>query len=269
MKSTRMETGLYLMITSSFKNLPKINSSLSIQLGLNGFSFFVSSQRLNSDALAYSFQHKTSEKEIARVLKDFILKHEVLHQNFSKVTLTSTDANFSLVPLAVYDENLKETYLNYNIKSLATDNIFCDAVDQTNIVFSIPNTLNAVIEQFYEINTYNHLNALLLKYLTTEFTQSLGARIFIYPFQNFFHLLILNGTELLFSNAFPYENSADFLYYFLFTLEQLNLDPASQTLQLLDTIDSESLTLLESYVFEVKISSNTPKNLIHLKNLQV
>jgi len=263
-----MVTGQYRMITSNFKNLPKIASSLSIQLGLNGFSFFVSSQQLNSDALSFYFKNRKSEKEITEALSDFILKNEILHQNFSKVSVTYTDNPFCLVPNAIFEADEKELYLKYNVKTYTTDALLHASVNDTKIVFSIPKSLQSKLEEFYEIDVYNHLSAQLLHYLVKEYKQNFSPRVFVYPFKDFFYIFLLSGSEILFCNTFPYENAADFLYYLLFAFEQLNIDTTKETLYLLAPVDNEVINTITPYIFDIKVSSNTPKNFIHLRNLQ-
>lgn len=263
-----METGQYLMITNSFKNLQKTTSRLSIQLGLNGFSFFISSQKLNSDAYSIILEGRKSEKEILEILFDFIIKNEVLQQNFSQVTVTYSDYIFAVVPKAMFEEKHIAEYLKFNVKHLESDNLFYNTVYSNKIVFSIPEIIKRQLENYYTISSYNHLSSILLKYISKEYKQNIGHRIFIYTYKGFFYLMILNGQDLLFCNTFPYESTGDFLYYLLFTFEQLNLDPTKETLHLLNTMDKETISALEPYIYDIKIPTDSLKNIVHLANLQ-
>ncbi len=256
------------MITNSFKELPQINSSLSIQLSLNGFSFFISSQQLNSDALAFRFDSRKSEKELLEVLSDFIIKHEVLQQNFRKVTITYSDYIFSVVPQEIFQEEQKENYLKYNVKPLASDQLFHTNVLQNEIVFSIPEVIKTKLEEYYDITQFNHLSSVLLNHISKEYKQSLSHRIFIYSYEDFFYVLVLNGQQLLFCNTFPYETTGDFLYYLLFAFEQLNLNSTKETLYLLNAINEDTLSFIEPYIYDIKIPASIPKNFVHLANLQ-
>ena len=256
------------MITNSFKDLLKINTSLSIQLGLNGFSFFISSQQLSSDALTHKLAERSTEKEVIEALSNFILKNEILQQNFAKVTITYTDYIFTLIPKELFQEKRKEDYLKYNVQPLPSDIILHEEVEDTTITFAIPDLLKEKLEEYYHIDAYNHLSTTLLRYLLKEYRQNIGPRIFVYTYQDFFYLFVLNGSELLFCNTFPYKSDGDFLYYLLFTLEQLNLDPAKETLHLLNHIDNETLASIEPFIYDIKVPTKAFKNLVHLSNLQ-
>ncbi len=257
------------MITNSFKDLNKTTSSLSIQLGLNGFSFFVSSQQLNSDALQLNLNSRASEKEVSEALSDFILKNEILQQNFSKVFVTYTDYIFNLVPNTIFDKDQISNYLEYNVKPLVSDSILYQEVHDTTVIYTIPTLIKTQLEQLYNITSYNHLSSILLKHILKEYKQNIGPRIFIYTYQDFFYLYVLNGQELQFCNTFPYQSNGDFLYYLIFSLEQLNLDPAKETLHLLNNINEETLKTIEPFIYDIKVLSNSLKNFVHLRNLQV
>jgi hypothetical protein len=55
--------------------------------------------------------------------------------------------------------------------------------------------------------------------------------------------VIVKDKELLFCNTFTYETKEDFIYYILFTTEQLKLDPEDLDLILLGNIHEDSASL--------------------------
>ena len=54
-----------------------------------------------------------------------------------------------------------------------------------------------------------------------------------------FEIVVLQNQKLLFFNSFDYKTPEDFLYYLLFTAEQLNMNPENFQLELLGTITQE------------------------------
>jgi hypothetical protein len=52
--------------------------------------------------------------------------------------------------------------------------------------------------------------------------------------------IIIQNQKLLFFNSFDYQTPEDFIYYVLFTAEQLSLNPENFPLELIGNIDSES-----------------------------
>jgi len=61
-----------------------------------------------------------------------------------------------------------------------------------------------------------------------------------------YDVVITKGSELLFSNIFTYETSEDFIYYLLFTFEQLELNPDIIEVRFYGEIDKLSSTWMVS-----------------------
>jgi hypothetical protein len=58
--------------------------------------------------------------------------------------------------------------------------------------------------------------------------------------QGHFEIIVIQNQKLLLFNSFDYETPEDFIYYVLFTAEQLNLNPEKFALELIGDIDSEN-----------------------------
>jgi len=61
-----------------------------------------------------------------------------------------------------------------------------------------------------------------------------------------FDMVVSNGSNLILHNTFPFETSEDLIYYILFTLEQLGLNPDSVTVRFYGEIDKMSSSWLVS-----------------------
>ncbi len=55
-----------------------------------------------------------------------------------------------------------------------------------------------------------------------------------------FEIIVVQNQKLLLFNSFDYQTPEDFLYYLLFTAEQLNMNPENFKLELLVTIAEEN-----------------------------
>ena len=53
-------------------------------------------------------------------------------------------------------------------------------------------------------------------------------------------IVIIEGNQLLFYNAFPYHSKQDFIYFIIFVIEQLNLNPEDIELKFSGKIDKKS-----------------------------
>ncbi|CAN5550956.1 hypothetical protein BH11BAC2_BH11BAC2_12410 [soil metagenome] len=67
-------------------------------------------------------------------------------------------------------------------------------------------------------------------------------------------LVATKGSELLFSNIFKYKDSEDFIYYLLYTLEQLQLNPDKTAVRFYGEIDKTSASWMVSKKYIRNIS---------------
>lgn len=81
-------------------------------------------------------------------------------------------------------------------------------------------------------------------------------KLFLHCQPNHFELVIIEKGKLLFANSFEYETSEDFLYYLLFTAEQLGMDPEDFELVLCGNIsnDAEAYKLAWNYIKNISFA---------------
>ena len=100
---------------------------------------------------------------------------------------------------------------------------------------------------------YKHSSTLLIDTLLQKVTQE-GASYYINVCQNHFEIIVVENGKLLLYNTFEYKTKEDFIYFLLFTVEQLKSDP--ETLQLYFsgqiTEDSELYTIAYTYIRHIQ-----------------
>ena len=64
--------------------------------------------------------------------------------------------------------------------------------------------------------------------------------MFIHINSGHFEIIVIQNQKLLLFNSFYYNTPEDFIYYILFTAEQLNLNPENFPLELIGDIDAEN-----------------------------
>ena len=63
--------------------------------------------------------------------------------------------------------------------------------------------------------------------------------MFVHLLDSHFEIIIVQNQQLLLYNSFDYKTPEDFIYYLLFTAEQLQLNPENFKLELLGSIAEE------------------------------
>ncbi len=182
--------------------------------------------------------HSTTPEELLMEIEDLVRENFMLQQDFSEVTVVYASGVYGLVPAPLFDESRASEYLKFNSKILANDYIAHDLLENLDmVVVYVPymNINNFFFEKYGSFNYY-HSASVLLKTILENEKFSLP-KIFLHLQQNHFDCIIIKDGKLLLCNTFTYKTPADFIYYTLFCLEQLKLNPETVTVLLCGDIE--------------------------------
>ena len=241
-------------------------SHLSIQFSLDGFSFCIFHKDLKTYAALYdySFQelNNTPQKlleNITSVFKD----EELLQKKYDSVDVSHINELSTLVPKPLFDEKKLSTYLSYNTKIYRHDYFEYDEIanhDIMTVYIPYVNINNYLIDMFGGFN-YKHHSHILIENLLDIYKYSLVPQIFAHVHNNQFEIVVITDKKLQLYNTFTFSTKEDFIYYILFTAEQLNLNPEKFQLLLLGGIekDDELFKMAYKYIRNVKMLENRSK----------
>tara|TARA_B110000003_G_scaffold276576_1_gene324086 strand:+ start:18110 stop:18943 length:834 start_codon:yes stop_codon:yes gene_type:complete len=244
---------------------------LSIQFSLDGFSFCISNRYEEIYKFSsYNFlKNKKSPELILDNLKEVFNQEKSLQEEFESVTVIHQNNLNSLVPNKYFkDENLKD-YLKYSIKTIATDLIVFDDLDFMkckNIYIPYVNINNFLFQNFGEFE-YKHHSSILLEKLFLKSTYEL--QFFVNVSRNMFDIAVIKNKKLLFFNIFKYQTKEDFIYYILFTLEQLELSTEDTIILLLGDIEKsyDTYQILYKYIRNIDFLNSKQNILINQKEI--
>lgn len=223
------------------QNMNKLK--LSIQVCLNGLSFLI----LNCEKNELVWYKKTifpKEFNPIKILKEIELvyaKEEFLQNPMEEVMLLFSNDLYSIVPEEYFIEEEASNYLKFNTKILKTDVVAHDLMEATNMVnVYIPytNITNYFFDKYGEFEYKHSISVFAEAMLSLE--KSMLAKVYLNNYKDYYDLVIVRNGKLLLSNTFKYDSAEDFIYYLLFTLEQLKLDPSEIDLILTGEISEES-----------------------------
>ncbi|MEZ4797657.1 MAG: DUF3822 family protein [Flavobacteriaceae bacterium] len=256
-----METGQKTFQKSN--NIDKsVNNILSIQVSLNGLSFCI----LNSDNNSithYSnikFAKTLNPTEVLQQLKDHLATNKVLQQDFANVYLIHENELSTLVPKSLFNEDNLADYLKFNAKILNNDYITFDDLTQGDIVnVYVPyvNINNFLYDSFGDFE-FNHFSTLLLNAVFSIHKKKEETTMYVNVSKNHFEIVVVKGNSLILYNTFEYKTKEDFIYYILFTSEQLELNPEEFPLILVGNIseNDELYNMAYTYIRHVSIYEN-------------
>ena len=242
-------------------------NKLSIQVSLNGLSFCVLDTVDHKIELsdAISFEKERTPYGLQKGLVALLERNSLSKKTFSEVLVIHRNSLFSLVPKSLFNEENLANYLKFNSKILATDHISFDELDDLDIVnvyISYMNVNNYIYELFGEF-TYKHNGSVLLETLLKSNTTENKPICYVNSLHSQMDIVVISQKKLLFYNSFKYHTKEDFIYYLLFTYEQLKLKTEKTALKLFGSIqkDDELYALCYQYIKNVSIyNSNLPFN---------
>jgi hypothetical protein len=212
--------------TLSLENIKE--NKLSIQFNLDGFSFSIYSPASKKVAYfrEYAFENSQTSPENLLLKIEAIFKTDPYLQNDFGTVLVIHQNNLStLVPDRFFDEKELTSYLNFNIKTLATDFISFDAIevlDAKNIYIPYVNINNYLFQNFGEFE-YKHHSSVLIENLLKNTTNTTKT-MYVNVSKTTIDVVVLEKEKLVLFNTFSYNSKEDFIYYVLFVSGQLNLD---------------------------------------------
>ncbi|MEX1382659.1 DUF3822 family protein [Lutibacter sp.] len=239
-----------------FKNLEE--NHLSIQLSLDGFSFCVFNKPSNSVAVfaKYEFSNSPTPFEHLNLVKELYSQETLLKLKFTSINVTHFNNLITQVPLPFFNKKNLKNYLQKTIKVLDNDYITYDEINNSEIVnIYIPFVnINNFLLDIYGSFIFKHSSTVLIETLLNQFKNQGEDYCFVNVSNLNFEIVVLKNKNLELYNCFTFKTKEDFIYYILFTAEQLNLNPEEFNLILLGDIEKESelYTILYQYIRNIK-----------------
>ena len=234
-------------------------NKLSIQVSLNGLSFCVldtiSNTITNSERQV--FDKILNPFELQNNLRTLLEKHQIHKTSFSEVIVVHSNGLFSFVPKSLFDENELANYLKLNAKILANDHLAYDTLenyDMVNVYVPFVNINNYIFELFGEFE-YKHNGTVLVEALLNNSGANKEPICYVHVDGQQMSITVISQKKLQLHNNFTFTSKEDFIYYLLFTMEQLNLETETTKLKLFGSIeeDDEFYKLCYSYIKDITI----------------
>lgn len=229
---------------------------LTIQYSLDGLSFVIFD--IENQQFVSLKHYKTEDKSLSlnALLSELQEKESWKINDFFKVFFL-IDNNFNtFVPGQLYDKDLKEDYLK--LLNIPHDSqVATDTIPFFNIynVYPVTKDIELSLEDFSNKIEVRHASTILIESLIKEFSnRTPEARAFVNVKDNSFELTVINNCNLIFHNYFNFNTKEDFLYFILFTFEQLHIDNEIVPLFFMGFIEEKSaiVELCSRYIRNIR-----------------
>ncbi|WP_240905128.1 DUF3822 family protein [Flagellimonas oceani] len=237
---------------------------MSIQVGLNGLSFCVI-DTITHKILAFEkliFKTQLTPYLMLKELKEKLGDQSGIGKDFSEVMVIHKNNMFSLVPKPLFNREELPNYLKFNAKIMANDLIAHDEIpnqDIINVYIPYTNINNYIFDLFGEFE-FKHSGTVLLNTLLNQNRTTSEPICYVQVSDREMEMMVMSEKKLLFYNQFEYKSKEDFLYYLLFSLEQLVMDLEKIHLKLFGAIEEGDPIYELCYQYVKNISVFVPSN---------
>ena len=235
------------------------NIKLSIHISLNGLSFCIIDLFSNQVSFlrTYSLSKNTTPKELLKVLKKGFKDNAELKNNFSSVKAIHYNSLSTLVPGALFDKNNALSYLKFNSKILQNDYVAYDKIfnnECVNVYIPYVN-INNYIFKIFDVFVYNHYSSIILEKVKLIEKNATTPSLYLNINDNHMELIYFVENKLVFYNRFDFNSTEDLIYFLLFTLDQLKLNPEEISLVITGNIseNDDNHKIIFKYVRNVSI----------------
>lgn len=237
-------------------------NTLSIQVSLDGFSFYAQNEHSNDQHLLahYVTNEPGDPDNILLDIEQVFEENKDLSSVFNNIEVVYRNELFTIVPIALFDPERLTDYLKYNTKILSTDFIVYDELKPYDlVVVYIPfaNINNFFFDRFGSFSYHHNMTLFIKDVLDNAVANKKQAVVSLTDTS--FDLIAHEGKKMLLANSFSYENPEDFLYHILFCYEQLNFDPDEDKLIIKGEISSsgELYQLAHTYIRHISLAEET------------
>ena len=239
---------------------------LSLQIGRDGLYAAVMDLSSNTYVALeeHLFEGIQNTSQLATELKSCVKKSKLLTSIPSKTDIGIINEYSLLVPEALYDESAKKgmfefaqgRHEDYILKEDKLVNL------KARNVFALPVELRDVLLTLAPNARIRHASTSLIEASQLSCKQLEGEQLVLHVQYSHFEILHFRDGQLRYSNSFAYTTAEDFIYYVLFTMEQLELNTEKVGVEILGEIDYSSNTyvLLYKYVRNIRFGQR-PKGL--------
>nr|WP_319397886.1 DUF3822 family protein [uncultured Carboxylicivirga sp.] len=246
------------VVSPSFDESITTSYFLSIRSASDGLSFCVLDPVTNTYIAYADIPFKDVSADNIKTQEQLITE-KLLNLPYKKVLFMIETSNATLVPTALYDPSKKEELYRLN-HSIENDNWVLmehkiKMADAWNI-FAIPKFLYHLIKnQFDSVSFYQQYSPFVEGCLLSAQSAKSENSIHIDMHDHFFDVVAMESRSLKLCNSFKFSSTNDFVYFVLFTFEQLKMTTENTRIYLHGVYDRQNpnYLALKNYLRHTKI----------------
>lgn len=238
---------------------------LSILMGLDSFDFMILDSRQHVQAMR-SYAVGPQLMAQPEIPKSLVQGDNLMNQPYRAVRAGWAHGKSTLVPQRLYNEQKKTAYLEQTTDIEPGELVLADSLRDFGArnVYTMPRALETFVRQAFPGCRLFHISSALLEGIRKLATLKEGPQIYAHIKGGFIFVFAFEDKNLLFSNAFPYQNAKDFIYFLLLPYQQLGFKPGRDPAYLSGQLLEDSEIYREAFRYIKNIHFVEPPAFFHL-----
>jgi hypothetical protein len=207
------------------------NKSLSIRVCADGLSFCVYTPS-SPEPFEYKVYKVKPTISLAANLKEALMTEPILKENYQRVNVIVSTANFTTVPVVAFKSEDVEDIYNYVFPKATPRKISYNVLRRSGIaiIFGLDkNIYQLILDDFPRARFYASAST-LIEFFGERSLLGTNKKMFSYIHENEMTLYAFDQGRLLFVNTFNVHETADCQYYILNVWKQLGMDQIDDAL---------------------------------------
>ncbi len=237
---------------------------MSIQVGLNGLSFCILDTVANKYVALKHYPFLQDEQDgLSDQMREVIKKDEFLGRDYKSMAVMPVCHRATIVPAPLYREKEKEAFFRFNFMPEEDEAVIASrvkAIDAWSLFALPPDLAHSINALFPGAGIFHQTVPFLEGIVRYLWSKGKEPALFINVHDDFFDLAVFKGQTPLLINAFRYRQVNDMIYFILYTLKTLEMDPAVSPVVLQGKINTASslINSLKRYVKKVSFARRDP-----------
>ncbi|MFO7923780.1 MAG: DUF3822 family protein [Bacteroidales bacterium] len=231
------------------------NYHISIQVGLNGYSFSVLDPLRNKYILLkhFPFPKEMTHSLLEEKVNEITGTDEFLTRDYKTVLFSYQTPKYTLIPGPLFNKKKLRSCFEFNHYLDDLDEIHYNSLKGTDAynVFVIPTELSSIVyKAFRNVIFYHQATPLIEHSLISHGGKSSQKVAIANIYGKNADIVVVSGDNLLLCNTFPWKNEDDLVYFILYVYEQLKLNGEETPLYISGEMPktSPAYDLLKSYI---------------------
>ncbi|MDP4282242.1 MAG: DUF3822 family protein [Bacteroidota bacterium] len=223
--------------------------------------------QVSVNSVAYSLYDTEKERYIgvesfhdplARVLDEVFW----LKKPFHSVTCMIENNKFSLIPSLLFEPGHEKDFLDFSVERESDEVILSDHIHHMDIrnLYSVNGSLLNLIRTTFPSPKICHITTALIRSIGLHYSDRSGeTQLFVHIRKDAVDIILFEKRQLFYCNSFLIRAPEDLVYYVMFVMEQLGLNPEETGVVLMGAIDRKSAftDLLSMYICRVDFARHS------------